>query len=283
MYDGNIMSKTRLVFIFLCIFWHFMKAQDYIYTVSGVKMKVKMVEIKEDEIVYKNPENLDGPVNVMFKADVLLIQYADGNVKIINGNPSAYSPPKDKFGSTETKTSMAEKPDLYYLNPNLISINAISLTNGDLTVIYDREIPRTDLEISVLGAYNFNSRVGVLNAFIYDEHNKAKKLYDLGLGVNFKPNDGDEKVQFFAGGLFKYMAYNYQQIVDSTNNQYHYKKAAGSQYAVMMTSGLLFRISPTFNLKMFASYGLQINQPALQSQYVGLRKMYLGYCFGYRF
>ena len=276
----------RLTFSFicaLCFFWMSSFSQDVLYTVTGKKLETKVVEINTTDIKYKNPDNVEGPTYVISKSDIVLVQFANGLTQIINSNPPSVSPPKiETVDYTAPKAADKPKPNLYYLNPNLISINALALANGDVTMIYDREFLNSHLGLSFLGGYNFNSRMGGLNAFIADSKDKAKKIFDAGLGINFMPRN-TRRTQYFVGLLGKYMAYNYQSRVDSTNNQFHYETAQGYQLAIMITNGWVYRISPDFNFKIFGSFGFPVNVPELKSEYIGAPKVYLGYCFGYRF
>jgi hypothetical protein len=79
------------------------------------------------------------------------------------------------------------------------------------------------------------------------------------------------------------MTYDYQNVIDTTNNQKNYEKASAFQMAVMLTNGWIFRVSPNFNFKLFGAIGAPGNSVPLKSQYTGVPKVYLGYCFGYRF
>lgn len=275
----------RLTFSFicaLCFSWMSSLSQDVLYTVSGKKLETKVVEINTTDIKYKNPDNVEGPTYVISKSDIVLIQFANGLTQIINSNPPTIAPPKEQPVYVAPKAADKPKPNLYYLNPNLISINALALANGDVTLIYDREFLNNHLSLSFLGGYNFNSRMGGLNAFIADSRDKAKKIFDAGIGVNFMPRN-TKRVQYFVGLLGKYMAFNYESRVDSINNQFHYETAQGSQLAIMISNGWIYHISPNFNFKLFGSIGVPINMPELRPEYSGVPKVYLGYCFGYRF
>ena len=170
------------------------------------------------------------------------------------------------------------------MNPNLISINALALANGDVTLMYDRDFYNSKLSLSVLGGYNFNTRMGFLNGLIDNSREHAKKNYDVGLGINFMPNN-TKRCQYFVGLLGKYMSYTYDNPMNTSNNQLLFTKATGYQMAIMVTNGWFMRISPNFNFKVFGSFGIPINSPELKSNTsnIILPKVYLGYCFGYRF
>lgn len=296
-----------LFFLFFIAFKAY--SQDILYTTSGNKIKVsKVTEINIKDIKYKDFTNPDGPTYVIAKTDIVLIQYANGTTDVINDNPNTLAPkitetvtpitskPSDKapvFDKSDPygKNKKTEKKDfnLYYLNKNMISINALALANGDITLMYDREILNSRMSLSFLGGYSFNSRMGALNFFIRDSKDGAKKKFDAGVGINLMPRN-TKRVQYFVGVMAKYMAYDYLSVTDTTNNQKNFSKASASQLAIMISNGWVFRVTPNFNFKLFGSIGGQINSTPLEVNrsygkidYANYPKVYLGYCFGYRF
>jgi hypothetical protein len=73
----------RTVFFIAFLFAGFcLQAQDTLYTVSGQKIPAKVVEINQSEIKYKKASNLDGPVYVIDKTDVALIEYKNGSKEL---------------------------------------------------------------------------------------------------------------------------------------------------------------------------------------------------------
>lgn len=295
----------RLIFLLLLsifFFAHAAHSQDFIFTTGGNKLQAKVIEINTNDIKYKSSNNIEGPTYVIAKKDVVLIQYSNGLSEVINNNPNSIVPKINDFKEYNTnktegdaefiKKTKSDKKEfnLYYLNNNMISINALALANGDVTLMYDRDVLNNKLSLSFLGGYNFNSRMAGLNAFIASTKDNAKKKYDAGFGINFMPRN-TRRVQYFVGLLGKYMGYDYQSIVDTANNQIKYKKADAYQIAIMVTNGWVFKVTPNFNFKFFASIGKPINSTRLEiSNNDGTKtdlsnypKVYLGYCFGYRF
>jgi hypothetical protein len=289
----------------LWLFANLAYSQDILYTTSGNKLKGKVTEINLTDIKYKDFNNLEGPTYVISKTDVVLIQYSNGSTDVINDNPTTLAPkitetitPVDKpvekpFDRNDpyAKTKKPEKKEfnLYYLNSNMISINALALANGDLTVMYDRDLFNSKMSLSFLGGYSFNSQMGGLNFFIRDAKDGAKKKYDAGVGINYMPKN-TKRVQYFVGLLTKYMAYDYLKVLDATNNQKNYQKESAYQVAILITNGWVYRVTPNFNFKIFGSIGGQINSTPLEVtnstgkvNYSSYPKVYLGYCFGYRF
>lgn len=287
---ANLALMRLLLFILFTTFLFVASAysQDILYTSAGNKLLAKVLEINVKDIKYKDFNNIEGPTYVISKTDIVLIQYSNGVTEVINDNPQTISPKTAEHGAVVAdpldKIKVAEKKEfnLYYLNSNMLSINALALANGDLTLMYDRDFFNSKMSLTFLGGYNFNSRMGGLNLFIADSKDKAKKKYDAGFGINFMPRN-TKRVQYFVGLLGKYMAYTYQNVVDTTNNQKNYQEANAYQLAIMISNGWLVRVSPNFNFKLFCSIGAPINSVELKNGYNGVPKVYLGYCFGYRF
>jgi hypothetical protein len=286
------MNRALFIFIFL-VLGFLSYSQDILYLSNGDKLSAKITEINPTDVKYKDFTNLGGPTYVISNSELVLIQYSNGTTQVINSNPRPIEPKKESPVTTNAnllETKKTKLPNLYYMNSNLLSINALALTNGDVTLIYDRELFNCKMSVSFLGGYNFNSRMGVLNSFISDTKDNAKKNYDVGLGINYMPKN-TKRVQYFIGVLGKYMSYNYKNVIDTTNNQKKYADASAYQLAIMLTNGWVYRISPFFNFKIFGSIGVPINSTNLQTtnsrgnirDYTHSPKIYLGYCFGYRF
>ncbi|MBI3518998.1 MAG: hypothetical protein HY062_06530 [Bacteroidetes bacterium] len=298
------MRSILSVLLILFLFAFRASGQDILYTTSGNKIQAKVTEINLRDIKYKDFNNLEGPTYVIAKMDIVIIQYANGTTEVINANPATIAPkpapvvPTETLASTESKP--AQKPfdrndpygkaakkekkefNLYYLNNNMLSINALALANGDVTLMYDRDFFNSRMSLTFLGGYSFNSRMGGLNAFIADSKDDAKKKYDAGFGINFMPRN-TKRVQYFVGLLGKYMSYSYLKVIDTSNNQKNYEKANAYQMAIMVSNGWVFRVSPSFNFKIFGAIGVPINSTDLKPAYRGAPKAYIGYCFGYRF
>ncbi len=282
------MNFRAILFFVLILVNLPMFSQDVLYTTGANLISAKVLEINSKDIKYKDFNNIEGPTYVISKTDVVLIKYSNGVTEVINDNPPTLAP-KAAESSVATsklpvKANLVEKKplNLYYLNNNMLSINALALANGDVTLMYDRDLFNSKMSISFLGGYNFNAHMGGLNMFIADSKDKAKKKYDAGFGINFMPRN-TKRVQYFVGLLGKYMSYDYDEVVSISNNQKIYQRSNGYQLAIMISNGWIFRVSPNFNFKVFGAFGAPINSTELRPEYRGVPKVYLGYCFGYRF
>jgi hypothetical protein len=285
--------RLKILIVFICLIGcNILHGQDFIYTVNSQKIEANIKEISEEGVSYKNYNDTDTNSSAFFinKKSIVLIKFNNGVTKIFNHHPNELQNEERNLLGSDEKNKKGV--DMYFVNKNLLSINALALANGDFTLMYDREIVNNKLQLSFLGGYNFNTRMGALNLYISDSKDKAKKLFDAGAGLNYLiDNTISNRINYFVGFLGKYMVYNYQQLVDTTNNQKKYQPAKANQISLMLTNGFLFRISPNVNVKIFCSIGKSINSVTLDKindkgekiDYSNFPKMYLGYCFGYRF
>jgi len=285
--------RVKLILFFGLMASLYAKAQDVIYTTAGNKYTVKIVEIGVSEIRYKEMSNLEGPSYVISKQDVVLVEYQNGTAEVINSNPPDYSPNKQPI---EAGTKKPEKPnanELYYMGQNFISINALALTNADITIMYDRDLLDNKLGVTAFGGYNFNTRTNIFNAFLHENYPNSKKKFDAGLGINYFVNNTGRS-QYFVGILGKYTGLEYDRttVTEEVINGFVFLKnkverASASQFMIGVNNGVLVRVSPSFNFKIFASVGFANNNPVDNTSgstfYNGYPKFYLGYCFGYRF
>lgn len=263
----------------LLVFVSVLQAQDILYTVGGNKIQAKVTELNTTDVKYKDFSNLEGPTYVISKSEVVLIEFADGSTQIVNPDAPALTP---KTLEEKAVKAPEKKPlNLYYLNKNMISINALSLANADITLLYDRELLDSRLCLTFLGAYNFNPHAGGLNLPIVSSLTQVKKNYDIGFGISFMPRN-TTRVQYFVGLLGKYMSYNYEANA-IVNNQSVITKEKGSQISIMINNGWVFRVTPSLNFKFFGAIGVPSYSPTLTGDEKYIPKVYLGYCFGYRF
>ncbi len=95
------MKSILTILVFLIAFAA--KAQDTLYLKNGNFISAKVIEIGTQEIKYKKTQNIDGPVYVINKTDVAMIEYASGYKDIFGQEQS------DVATTNKTKPSVNEK------------------------------------------------------------------------------------------------------------------------------------------------------------------------------
>lgn len=294
------------VSLFFCAALH---SQDVLYLNNGSKFEATVKEITPSEVKYKNFNNPEGPTYVITKGDVLLIEYSNGIIEILNKNPHSVSPVKLETEEQKKPEHKQNPMDMYYANKNSLMINGIALANSDITLLYDREFAQGKFSVTVLGGYNFNEKVTLLNSNIRTL-STAKKNFDIGLGINYYTSI-KRKTQYFCGILVKYMNFSYQKTIHDSSfvaipapgfyfQTTTFKPAQDYQLATMIVNGIQVRLTPTVNYKLFVGLGGWTphadlkeamktggsgNNTAPTSYYEPpfRIKIYLGMCFGYRF
>lgn len=85
------MKKSLFTIIVLSFAMNFCFSQDTISKINGSKIHSKIIEIGTTEIKYKKFNNVDGPIYVISKSEVLMIQYANGTkdvfIEVLNAKP----------------------------------------------------------------------------------------------------------------------------------------------------------------------------------------------------
>lgn len=287
-------KRLSVLFCFVFLF-QLIRSQDIVYLNNGDKVEAIVKELNNTSVKYKNFTNPDGPTYVINKNEILMIEYKNGTLDILNKNPGSVSPAKTE--TVAPKTPAKKGPyDLYYSNKNCLYFNGIALANSDLAFFYDREIAKSRLSVVLMGAYNFNVHTNYTNAYI-QALGVSKKNYDLGAGINYYTQTR-KKTQYFVGLLFKYMDFNYvretttEEIINgvshlsvTTQNVHNY------QIASMVVNGLQFRMNPFFTYRIFIGIGFtnkdtDITKAVKENVKIeaqSLNKAYLGMCVGYRF
>ncbi|MHA6249204.1 hypothetical protein ACXYMU_14780 [Pontibacter sp. CAU 1760] len=74
------------------------QAQDTITKKNGEKLQTKVLEITPAQVKYKRFENPDGPLYIINKSDVLLIQYEDKSEETFE--PAAFASPTPEVEAT---------------------------------------------------------------------------------------------------------------------------------------------------------------------------------------
>lgn len=114
------MKLYLLTILFCTLFLNLASGQDVITKKSGEELKVKVLEITQTEIKYKKSDNPEGPVYILPKSEVLIIQY-ENNIKEVFSSPEADAA-QNLVASTKPTSAMSTRPgearDMYYQGQN---------------------------------------------------------------------------------------------------------------------------------------------------------------------
>ncbi len=296
-------------------------AQDQLFKKDNTKLEVKILEINPTEIKYKLFTYQDGPIITILKKEVVLIMYQNGTHEVIN-SPAEQPQPviiyqdrmsdinrvlKDSSKLIRWKTVTATK--------NLVSLNFLEMFNSCIGINYVREFPKSQIQLYVPLIFGFEKPyLNQPSTGIYTSYNNyrnisdftyTKKVIESGIGIHINTS-GKRAITHFIGPYFGMAQYN------GTFNEYFYDNNYYNQssnvtkiehgfvmnrYYAMIDNGLLFRITPNFNIMMMASIGFHNddfvknnpNRFSTNNYYTGyvgfpfINAFKAGFSMGYRF
>ena len=206
----------------------------------------KVKEITLDSIIYKTSTEL----NQLAKDEVLLIEYANGKTEIYT---LPYREVIHKPDGIPAEIKHVDASSI--LNRSLLSINTLALCNADISIFYEYMLRENKYGVGLMGAYNFNLYVNSPNAYLAVVNN-AKKLYDLGVYINFYPQQFKNRINLYYGFMLKYCAFRFtSEFVDPVSNQITAKPSEGYQLAPMLHFGTHNYISKNVFIKTLLGLG----------------------------
>jgi hypothetical protein len=104
--------KTTVVLIIAFLFSIRLLSQDTLYTKEGKVISGKVIEITQNDIKFKKSSNLDGPLYVISKSEVVVIEYKNGSKDVFT-NPSD----SNNNASQTTNNNYSSSPYPVYVNP----------------------------------------------------------------------------------------------------------------------------------------------------------------------
>ena len=94
--------KMKQIFTILVLFATITaSAQDILYKTSGEQLQVKVLEVSKTDVKYKLTSNLEGPDYVLPKADVFMVEYANGSKDVFATDNKTKSDPITEASKAE--------------------------------------------------------------------------------------------------------------------------------------------------------------------------------------
>lgn len=166
----NSILKISLAIFAFTFFSSVGYTQDIIFFKDGTKDSVKIVEIGIDLISYKKHKRVNSPIYKVKKERVVLIEFADGEIEIIN---------------TEPKKKTFETSDPVLQKRNILSLNLFGALLTNFHFGYEN--------ISKNGKMGI--RTNLIASFAPYEY---IGMYATGVDFNFYLN-GQKRVNYFLG------------------------------------------------------------------------------------
>lgn len=106
--------KTFAFFILASLFSSYSFSQDTLYTTDGSVLAGRVTEINQDAIKYKKSSNPDGPVYVLNKSDIVLIEYQNGSKEVFKKTAGSMDA---STANSNTNNNNNNNNDGVYANP----------------------------------------------------------------------------------------------------------------------------------------------------------------------
>ena len=134
----------KYIFLFSILFCAaVLNAQDVIYKKDNTKIEAKIIEINQSEVRYKMFANPDGPLYIMYKSDVVKIEYPNGQVEVYNPEIKKEESPvvKDDYmiNTQKPKNALFLNGDL---TRNIVSLNLLQVMLGFVSASYEWVEPK---------------------------------------------------------------------------------------------------------------------------------------------
>ncbi len=227
-------------------------AQDKIQKKQGEIINVKVVEVTEDYVGYRLPNDPSGPVYKLRKDAITKITYESGLVESFGGMTSpatTVQPVTDPMSGTEIYMSTN-------FGKNILNFDFISILYNEVGLSYERVLD--------------NGFVGFKLPFIAGmgggESSMIRQVantFQTGLDVNLYPTGQGPAKYFIGPGLRFGKAYDYLNV-----SPYYYEPTTG-QYvdvetrlnynllAFQVNNGIVFQPTGHFNISLIMGIGIR--------------------------
>ena len=206
-------------------------AQDVIILRTGEKIEAQVTELSPTEIRYKAYDNLNGPVVVVPRASVLVIEYQNGKREIINADNAAGVP----AAAPAAASAPAAAPAAETIAPNYDRLTVGIYFNplGFLTMG-----PIVGMEFTykhfILDGHLRFLKAGLLMKLIVEEHDAEDSKIKSGMGGGFSLKyytHNETGGGFYVGPFFDFSSYKAEHK--------YYRGTAKSDVTVVAAGGNL--------------------------------------------
>lgn len=258
--------------------------QDQLFKKDNSKLEVKVLEVSPTEVKYKLKSNPDGPTYILNKSDIALLIYANGEHETFPESKQkteiVYAPVSPFVSMDSLRMQRKRENNARYATitkyKNAVFFNTLALLNGTASLSYLREFCKGLFSIHVPISASFaepaiQNYTGLTTNYYYGNvynFRVTQKAIDAGLGLYFHTS-GKHAITHFIGPLIRFTQYNgtfnspiyvydqYGNIIGNGGEKKH-GFVLNETYA-MINNGVLFRITPHFNMMLHAAIGNTIN------------------------
>ncbi len=260
--QNNHMKNLIAILILLVLGSTQLLAQDTLYRVDGRVSNVRIIEVNNNQVKYRNPVGQGGPLFVLNRMEVSKIVYSDGRIE--NFNASAPIQANSNYAYGSVWGTNVPKPDPLRTNfkRRYVNINVTDYFAGAITLGYEYFTKEGDYSLRIPVSIGLNS-LGA-NAFKireteYEERQsyyRENKKFSTGFECYYYPY-GQGKVRYYFGPSIEIGWFNYTDEVQKNTLPYTLedKEMPGSFQSVLVQQGILFQPTAEINFNIGIGFG----------------------------
>jgi len=229
-----------------------LSAQDKIQKKQGDILNVKVIEINEDQVIYRLPNDPNGPVYRLKKENITRITFENGLVQTFGAEPTSASPYPVKVVTDPmvgTEIYMSSN-----FGKNIVNFDFLSILYFEVGMSYERILNNgfVGFKVPFILGMGENTEFRLRN---------IRNVYQTGLDVNLYPT-GQGAAKYFIGPAIRFgEAYRnpYDSFFDSNTGVYvdYVKKETFNLFAFQINNGIVFQPTGHFNVSLLMGIGLR--------------------------
>lgn len=237
-------------------------AQDTLYRVDGRVSNVRIIEVNNNQVKYRNPEGQGGPLFVLNRMEVSKIVYSDGRLEKFN--ESAVTPVNNVNTYGSVWGTNVPKPDPLRTNfkRRYVNLNVTDYFAGAITLGYEYFTKDGDYSLRIPVSIGLNS-LGA-SAFKIREtefedkqsYYRENKKFSTGFECYYYPY-GQGKVRYYFGPAIEIGWFDYTDEMVLGSFPYTLKdvEMKGTFQSVLVHQGVLFQPTAEINFNIGIGFG----------------------------
>lgn len=237
-------------------------AQDTLYRVDGRVSNVRIIEVNNNQVKYRNPVGQGGPLFVLNRMEVSKIVYSDGRIE--NFNASAPIQANSNYAYGSVWGTNVPKPDPLRTNfkRRYVNINVTDYFAGAITLGYEYFTKEGDYSLRIPVSIGLNS-IGASSFKVREtefedrqSYYRENKKFSTGFECYYYPY-GQGKVRYYFGPAIEIGWFDYTDEMVLGSFPYTLKdvEMKGTFQSVLVHQGVLFQPTAEINFNIGIGFG----------------------------
>jgi hypothetical protein len=238
-------------------------AQDTLYRVDGRVSNVRIIEVNNNQVKYRNPEGQGGPLFVLNRMEVLKIVYSDGKTEKFNANATTL-PGNLNYSYGSVWSANVPKPDPLRTNfkRRYVNLNVTDYFAGAITLGYEYFTKDGDYSLRIpvsIGLNSLGASAFKVRETEYEDRQsyyRENKKFSTGFECYYYPY-GQGKVRYYFGPAIEIGWFDYTDEIVLGSFPYTLKDVEmnGTFQSVLVHQGVLFQPTAEINFNIGIGFG----------------------------